>query len=182
MEKHHHDVALVGRPAPDFELHCTNIKQLQPHAVRLSDFRGRWLALLFYPHDFSFVCPTELTSFSARAVDFAERDCEILAVSVDSIEMHQEWLTTPTQKGGLGPLQYSLASDTDGTVSKAYGVWFAEKEVASRGLFLIAPDGALEYSICHNLSVGRNVDEVLRVLDALRAADSVPPAGQPPTG
>ncbi len=123
---------------------------------------------MFYPRDFSFVCPTELTSFSARCLDFAHRNCDLLGVSVDTVALHWEWLQTPPAEGGLGPMQFPLASDPDGHVCRDYGVWVQEKQVAMRGLFLIDPDGVLQYKVIHNLNVGRSPDEVLRVLDALQ--------------
>ncbi len=158
----------IGKPAPDFQLVCVDRENVAPRPVTLSDYLGRWLILMFYPHDFSFVCPTELTAFSARVADFQRRQCDLLAVSVDSIELHQEWLSTKESDGGVGPLQFPLASDPEGDTSAAYGVWVAEKGVSTRGLFIIDPEGLLQYAVVHNLSVGRSTDEVLRVLDALR--------------
>jgi alkyl hydroperoxide reductase subunit AhpC/predicted Ser/Thr protein kinase len=140
----------------------------------VADYRGQWLALIFYPRDFSFVCPTELTAFSARAADFRRRGCDLLAASVDAIETHQEWLATPPEKGGLGRLQYPLASDPAGEAARAFGIWDAEQKVSTRGLFLIDPEGVLQYAVVHNLSVGRSADEVLRVLDALQSGGLCP--------
>lgn len=160
--------ARVGYPAPDFELPCADARNENRRSVRLRDHAGRWLALMFYPRDFSFVCPTELTSFSARCLDFAHRNCDLLSVSVDPVSLHWEWLRTPSGDGGLGPMQFPLASDLEGRVCRDYGVWDPEKQVATRGLFLIDPDGILQYAVIHNLNVGRSPDEVLRVLDALQ--------------
>jgi len=167
-------VAKVGDTAPEFALTCVNVGGESPRPVRLSDYCGRWLMLIFYPRDFTFVCPTELTAFSARLPDFSQRECDLLGISVDSIELHQEWLSTSPADGGLGPLQFPLASDVDGTVARAYGVWVEKKQVSTRGLFLIDPDGILQYAVLHNLSVGRSPDEVLRVLDALRTGGLCP--------
>ncbi len=119
--------ARVGELAPSFSLECLSLDDESARNVSLSDYRGRWLMLFFYPRDFSFVCPTELTTFSARVEDFTERQCDILAVSVDSIELHEEWLTTPDSEGGLGPLQFPLGSDPDGSVARSYGVWVPDK-------------------------------------------------------
>ena len=88
-------VAKVGDTAPEFILTCINAGDERPRPIRLSDYSGRWLMLIFYPRDFTFVCPTELTAFSARLPDFNQRECELLGISVDSIELHQEWLPTP---------------------------------------------------------------------------------------
>ena len=164
----------VGHAAPDFTLECISLDQDHARTVSLDDYRGRWLMLFFYPRDFTFVCPTELTVFSATIDDFEQRDCDIVAISVDSIELHGEWISTPASKGGLGPLQFPLGSDPDGNLAKAYGVWIPEKEVSTRGMFLIDPEGVLQYSVIHSLSVGRTPEEVLRVLDALRTGGLCP--------
>ena len=160
--------ARVGYPAPDFKLPCAEARDENRRSIKLGDHAGRWLALMFYPRDFSFVCPTELTSFSARCLDFAHRNCDLLGISVDPVALHWEWLRTPPADGGLGPMQFPLASDPDGRVCRDYGVWDQEKQVATRGLFLIDLEGILQYTVIHNLNVGRSPDEVLRVLDALQ--------------
>ena len=167
-------VAKVGETAPEFILRCVRAGDERSRSVSLGDYSGRWLMLIFYPRDFTFVCPTELTAFSARLPDFSHRECDLLGISVDSIELHQEWLSTSPADGGLGPLQFPLASDTDGLAARTYGVWVDKKEVSTRGLFLIDPDGILQYAVLHNLSVGRSPDEVLRVLDALRTGGLCP--------
>jgi alkyl hydroperoxide reductase subunit AhpC/predicted Ser/Thr protein kinase len=166
--------SLISHPAPAFALPAVSFSSPEPQIVASSDFTDHWLLLLFYPRDFSFVCPTELTSFSARSFDFERRNCRILAVSVDSIESHMEWLATPPAKGGLGPLQFPLASDPDGELAQKLGIWMPEKGVSTRGLFLIDPQGDLQYGVVHNLSVGRNVDEILRVLDAMQSGGLCP--------
>ena len=164
----------VGRAAPAFSLECVDAENPTPRHVQISDFAGKWLLLIFYPRDFSFVSPTELTAFSARIDDFKFRDCQILGISVDSIELHREWLTTPGSDGGVGALRFPLVSDPQGEMSQAYGVWVADKEVSTRGMFIIDPKGLLQFSAIHNLRVGRGVDEVLRVLDALRTGGLCP--------
>lgn len=166
--------ARIGEPAFEFNLPCVDAHADWRTTVRRSDYAGRWLILIFYPRDFSFVCPTELTAFSARLPDFKSRGCELLGISVDPIELHREWLSTPVAEGGLGPLQFPLASDPDGTAARQFGVWIEEKEVSTRGLFIIDPEGVLQYAVVHNLSVGRNPDEVLRVLEALRTGGLCP--------
>jgi len=161
-------MCVVSQPAPGFTLKAVSATAEESFEVSLADFTGQWLVLLFYPRDFTFICPTELTSFSARHGEFQRRNSRLLGVSVDTCEMHREWLRTPPAQGGIGPLRFPLASDPVGEVAAKYGVWQAEKQVSLRGLFLIDPQGTLQYAVVHNLSVGRNVDEALRVLDALQ--------------
>lgn len=166
--------AVVGTAAPSFEVDCVDSARLTPRRVNNLDFLGRWLTLVFYPRDFSFVCPTELTAFSARQAEFQQRECELFGVSVDSIELHQEWLARPESDGGLAHLRFPLGSDVDGALSRAYGVWVDDEEISARGLFIIDPSGDLQYAVIHNLNVGRSVDEVLRVLDGLRTGGLCP--------
>ena len=165
---------LVGQPAPLFDLQAVSAKSDETLQASTQRYAGRWLVLLFYPRDFSFVCPTELTAFSARVSEFEKRGCHILGVSVDSIALHREWLETSPSDGGLGALQYPLASDPDGHLAKQFGIWVDDKQVSARGLFIIDPEGILQYSVVHNLSVGRSTDEVLRVLDALQTGGLCP--------
>lgn len=167
---------VVNHQAPDFRLGCIDWENRNEHTVELADYAGGWLMLLFYPRDFSSVCPTELIAFSAQMTEFSRRGCRVLGISVDSLASHREWLETPRDDGGLGPLQFPLASDQGGEIAKAYGVWDAEKQVAQRGLFIIDPEGVLQYSVVHNLNVGRGVAEVLRVLDALQTGGLCPAA------
>jgi alkyl hydroperoxide reductase subunit AhpC len=167
-------MSLISSAAPEFCIPAVSIDSTDSKLVSLSDYAGSWLLLLFYPRDFSFVCPTELTSFSARAVDFERRNCSLLGLSVDPIASHVEWFQTSPAAGGIGPLQFPLASDATGDVARRYGVWLPESGVSARGLFLIDPQGILQYSVVHNLSVGRSVDEILRVLDALESGGLCP--------
>jgi serine/threonine protein kinase len=125
--------------------------------------------LLFYPRDFSLVCPTELIGLSQRFDEFERHDCEILGVNCDSVQDHERWMATPTDRGGLGGLNFALASDVDGTVSEAYGVYQPSQQIPVRGLFIIDPEGLVQYQVVHSLSVGRRSQEVLRVLSALQS-------------
>ena len=163
-----HQSVSVGTLAPDFDLPCVSMDAAGPTHASLSRFRGRWLVLIFYPRDFSLVCPTELTALSNRMEEFGQCGTDILGVSVDSIESHERWLTTPTAHRGLSGLRFPLASDEDGAVSRAYGVYLEPQHVSLRGLFLIDPNGVLQYQAVHNLSVGRRSDDILRVLSALQ--------------
>lgn len=164
----------VGMPATIFSLEGIDNRSSVSRLIGSSDYHGKWLLLIFYPRDFSFVCPTELTSFSSRVDEFRIRNCEILAISIDSIESHRRWLEAAPTEGGVGPLHFPLLSDPLGTVSRSYGVWIDSKQLAARGLFLIDPDGILQYSVVHSLSVGRNAEEILRVLDALHSGGLCP--------
>jgi alkyl hydroperoxide reductase subunit AhpC len=165
--------ATVGRRAPKFDLPCTRGPGLAGRAA-LADYRDRWLVLVFYPRDFSLVCPTELLALNARLEEFRSRGCELLAVSTDSLESHERWIATPRALGGLGGLDFPLGSDADGATSRAYGVYLEQQRVALRGLFVIDPNGVLQYQAVHNLSVGRRSDEVLRVVAALETGGMCP--------
>jgi len=159
---------MVGQPAPDFEMPSTiNIEKLNVN-VKLSDYRGKWLVLLFYPLDFTFVCPTELTAFSDRYEDFEGIGADVLGVSTDSVFSHRAWLNTPRDKGGVENLRYPLAADSTKKVSRDYGVLIEDQGVALRGLFVIDPEGVLRYKVVHDLNVGRSADETLRVIQALQ--------------
>jgi peroxiredoxin 2/4 len=160
--------AKVGQPAPNFDMPSTkNIEKLNEN-VELNDYKGRWAVLLFYPLDFTFVCPTELTSFSDRYDDFEGIGAAVIGVSTDSVHSHRAWLKTPRDKGGVEGLRYPLASDITKSVARDYGVLIEDKGVALRGLFVIDPEGVLRYAVIHDLNVGRSADETLRVIQALQ--------------
>lgn len=162
------DKAQVGHPAPDFEMASTkNIDSLK-ESVKLSDYKGQWLVLLFYPLDFTFVCPTELTTFSDRYEDFKGIGADVIGASTDSVFSHRAWLRTARDKGGVEGLKYPLASDVTKTVSRDYGVLLEDKGIALRGLFVIDPEGILRYKVVHDLNVGRSAEETLRVIQALQ--------------
>ncbi|MDQ3804520.1 MAG: peroxiredoxin [Acidobacteriota bacterium] len=160
--------AKVGQPAPDFDMPSTrNIEKLNEN-VKLSDYQGKWLVLLFYPLDFTFVCPTELTTFSERLDDFEAIGAEVVGVSTDSVHSHRAWLRTPREQNGVEGLRYPLASDITKQVSRDYGVLIEDKGVALRGLFVIDPEGMLRYAVIHDLNVGRSAEETIRVIQALQ--------------
>jgi serine/threonine protein kinase/peroxiredoxin len=115
-----------------------------------------------------------LTAVSGRFAEFRDLGCDVLGVSTDSIETHELWLTTPPAQGGIGPLTFPLAADVDGSTCRAYGVYLERQQVALRGLFLIDPNGVLQYQIVHSLSVGRSTDEVFRVLEGLQMGGACP--------
>jgi alkyl hydroperoxide reductase subunit AhpC len=160
---------LIGNPAPDFDLPCTRFTQPARGRAALADYTGHWLLLVFYPRDFSLVCPSELISLSQRFDEFLARGCNLLGVSCDTVESHERWIATPRARGGLGGLNFPLASDLDGSVARAYGVYQERQHLAVRGMFIIDPAGLVQYHVVHNLSVGRRSQEVLRVLAAIQS-------------
>jgi len=171
--------AFVGRPAPDFTMASTKNLRTLADPVKLADFKGRWLVLMFYPLDFTFVCPTELRGFDDRAADFAKEGADIVGVSIDSVHTHRAWLTAPKDRGGLGELKFPLASDATHQVSKDYGVYLAEAGHSLRGTFLIDPKGILRSAVVNDLDVGRSVDETLRTLQAFKTGGLCPVGWKP---
>jgi len=172
-------IAKVGKPAPDFDLPSTKNLETLAENVKLSDYKGKWLILLFYPLDFTFVCPTELIHFSDRLEEFQGVGAEVLGISTDSVHSHRAWLKTPQDKNGIEGVKYPIASDVGGRLAAKYNILVEDANVALRGLFIINPEGVLQYSVVHDLNIGRSVDETLRVLQGLQtgglcAADWTP--------
>ncbi len=161
--------AKVGQPAPDFTMKTTADLENLTSTASLSDYKGKWLVLFFYPLDFTFVCPTEITAISTRYDDFTKLGAEVLGVSTDSVFSHRAWIKMSRDQGGIEGLRYPLASDITKEVAHAYGVLVEEEGIALRGLFIIDPQGILQYAVIHNLNVGRSVDETLRVLVAIQS-------------
>jgi peroxiredoxin (alkyl hydroperoxide reductase subunit C) len=155
-------MGIVGQSAPHFSGEAAKDGEIVQ--ISLSDYRGKWLVLFFYPLDFTFVCPTELVAFSDRAEDFRAAGAEILGVSVDSVHTHLAWMRTPRSEAGVGDLAYPLFADLDKSVARAFDV--LDGAVALRGVFLIDPNGVVQTATVNNLPVGRNVEEVLRTLKA----------------
>ncbi|QAY66691.1 peroxiredoxin [Paenibacillus protaetiae] len=165
---------LVGRPAPDFTMETATGNGQDFGTASLSDYKGKWLVLFFYPLDFTFVCPTEITALSLAADEFKKLNTEILGVSVDSKHSHRAWINTPVNDNGLGQLNFPLASDLTKKVASDYGVLIEEEGVALRGLFIIDPEGEIKYQVVNHNDVGRSVDETLRVLQALQSGGLCP--------
>jgi peroxiredoxin (alkyl hydroperoxide reductase subunit C) len=138
-------------------------------AVSLDDYQGRWLVLIFYPADFTFVCPTEMLAFSEATVEFEAEDAGLIGISTDGVHCHEAW-----QEFVLGRLAFPLAADTTLTVCRDYGVLIEDEGIAQRALFIIDPYGVVRYQVVHDGDVGRSVDEALRVLRALRAGCRMP--------
>ncbi len=162
----------VGQHAPDFS--ATAVVDQDFKEISLSQFRGKYVVLFFYPLDFTFVCPTEITAFSDRYSDFSNKNTEVLEVSVDSQFSHLAWIQTPRNQGGIGDINYPLVADLKKEVSKAYNVLDEDAGVALRGLFIIDPEGIIMHATINNLPVGRNVDETLRVLQAFQHVQTHP--------
>lgn len=167
-------IAKVGQKAPDFAMPTTKDIDSLDHVAKLSDYQGKWLVLFFYPLDFTFVCPTEIRGFNSRLKDFRDAGAEILGASVDSVYSHRAWIKVSQAEGGLGGLDYPLASDITKQVARDYGVLVEEQGIALRGLFIIDPEGVLRYQLVSDLNVGRSVDETLRVLKALQSGGMCP--------
>ncbi len=158
---------LVGNPAPDFELEGYFNGQFVKY--KSSDYRGKWVILLFYPLDFTFVCPTEVLNFSSWAEEFAKLNCQVFGISVDSTYVHKAWVDTKREDGGLGGgLNFPLLSDMNKAAARDYGILAGNDGVALRGLFLISPEGIVMHATINNLSVGRSTSEALRVLKAFQ--------------
>jgi peroxiredoxin (alkyl hydroperoxide reductase subunit C) len=161
-------IAKVGQPAPDFNMPSTKDIETLKENVKLSDYKGKWLILLFYPLDFTFVCPTELIHFSDRLDELNGVGAEVLGVSTDSVHSHRAWLKTPQDQNGIAGVKYPIASDVGGKLARQYNILVDEANIALRGLFIINPEGVLQYSVVHDLNIGRSVDETLRVLQGLQ--------------
>ena len=161
-------IAKVGQPAPDFNMPSTKNMETLAENVKLSDYKGKWLILLFYPLDFTFVCPTELTAFSDRIDELNGIGAEVIGISTDSVHSHRAWIKTPRDQNGVADLQYPLASDVGGRLAAKYNILVEEEGIALRGLYIINPEGVLQYAVVHDLNIGRSVDETLRVLQGLQ--------------
>jgi peroxiredoxin 2/4 len=155
-------MSLIGQPAPDFRMASTKNLSTLDEDVALSDYRGKWLVLFFYPADFTFVCPTEVLAFSQAMPEFQECNAEVLGVSTDGVYSHQAWI-----EFALGKLEFPLGADTTHACSRAYGVLKEDEGVAHRGLYIIDPEGVIRYEVVHDIDTGRNVQETLRVLKGL---------------
>lgn len=159
---------LVGKPAPDFS--CPAV--LGSGEI-VSDFhlataiRGKYALLFFYPLDFTFVCPSELIALDHRMADFAARGVEVISISIDSHFTHNAWRNTAIENGGIGPVKYTMAADLTQQIARAYDVQ-TDGGVAYRGAFLIDPQGIVRSQIVNDLPLGRNIDELLRLVDALQ--------------
>ena len=158
--------ALVAKPAPGFTSQAV-MPDGSFKEIKLSDYKGKYVILFFYPLDFTFVCPTEIIAFSAKMDEFKKRNTEVLGVSIDSHFSHLAWRNTDRKQGGLGDIQYPLVADVNKKITYDYGVMH-EAGIAFRGLFLIDTNGIVQHQLINNLPLGRNIDEALRMVDALQ--------------
>lgn len=158
--------ATVGEQAPAFEAEAFFKNKFEK--IRLSDFKGKWVVLFFWPLDFTFVCPTEIKGFQSRLKEFKERDCQVIGCSVDSVHSHKAWV-----ERDLKPIDFPMIGDLDKSVSSAFGVLNGEGK-ALRATFLIDPEGVLQSMMVNNLNVGRNVEETLRLIDAFQTGELCP--------
>lgn len=158
--------AFVGKPAPDFSAPAVVDGDIS--SISLADYKGKYVVLFFYPKDFTFVCPTEIIAFSDRAKDFEAVNTQLIAASTDTEEVHLAWLKTPRSRGGLGHLNIPILADTTKDIAARYGVLIEDLGIALRGLFIINPEGVIEQITINSLPIGRNVDEALRLVQAIQ--------------
>ena len=159
-------MSLVTKQAPDFTATAVMPDNSMKEDFKLSDFRGKYVILFFYPLDFTFVCPSEIIAFDKKLDEFKKRNCEVIGVSIDSQFTHWAWKNTPVEKGGIGNIQYPLVADLDKKISRQYGV-LLDMGVALRGTFLIDKEGIVRHAVVNDLPLGRSIDEALRMVDAL---------------
>jgi peroxiredoxin 2/4 len=164
---------LVGREAPDFTAPAVMPDGTIKDNFRLSDLRGKYVVLFFWPLDFTFVCPTEIIAHDKRLSKFKERGVEVVGVSIDSHFTHSAWRDTPVAKGGVGKLGFPMVADISHRIGQAYGILHPEAGVALRATFLIDKAGLVQHEVVNNLPLGRNVDETLRMVDALQFHETV---------
>ncbi|RAP32056.1 thioredoxin peroxidase [Candidatus Marinamargulisbacteria bacterium SCGC AG-414-C22] len=160
---------LVGKKAPDFDVKAVINGGDVVDSYTLSQFQGeKYVVLFFYPLDFTFVCPTELHAFQEKLAEFKLKNVEVVGCSVDSWFSHKAWLETPKIKGGIQGVTYPIISDFNKEISTAYDVLKEDLGASYRGLFLIDKEGIVRHQVVNDLPLGRNVDEALRLVDALQ--------------
>ncbi len=172
---------LVGREAPDFTAAAVlgNGEIVEDYNFK-QETSGKYAVVFFYPLDFTFVCPSELIAFDHRLEEFSKRGVEVIGVSIDSQFTHNAWRNTPINEGGIGPVKYPLIADVNHAICQAYDVEHPEASVAFRGSFLIDKQGMVRHQVVNDLPLGRNIDEMLRMIDALQFTEEhgeVCPAG-----
>lgn len=169
---------LVTKPAPDFKAKAV-MPDNEFQEISLTDYRGKYVVLFFYPLDFTFVCPSEIIAFDHRLAEFQQRNTEVIGVSVDSHFSHLAWKNQTINQGGIGQVRYPLVADMTKQIARDYDV-LVNESVALRGSFLIDREGIVRHQVVNDLSLGRNIDEMLRIIDALQFTEQygeVCPAG-----
>lgn len=160
---------LVGRKAPDFTSAAVLGDGQIVDEFKFSDAtKGKYALVFFYPLDFTFVCPSELIALDKRMDEFKKRGVEVIGVSIDSQFTHHAWRNTPVEKGGIGPVKFTLAADVTHTIAREFGVETPDGAVAFRGAFLIDKEGMVRHQVVNDLPLGRNIDELVRMVDALQ--------------
>ncbi|WP_029910855.1 peroxiredoxin [Pelobacter seleniigenes] len=159
---------LVGKQAPEFTSSAVMADGSINDNFSLADYKGKYIVLFFYPLDFTFVCPTELIAFSHRMAEFEKREVQVIGCSIDSQYTHLAWRNTPIDNGGIGQVRYPLVADVKHQICRAYDVELDPAGVALRGSFLIDKEGVVRHQVVNDLPLGRNIDEMLRMVDALQ--------------
>lgn len=163
------NTVLVGRKAPDFTAPAVNPKGEIVGDYQMSEaLKGKYGLLFFYPLDFTFVCPSELIALHKRIQQFKQRNVEVIAISIDSHFTHNAWRNTPIEAGGIGPVDYTMVADMTHSICQSYGIEHPQMGVAFRGAFLIDKSGVVRSQIINDLPIGRNIDEFLRIIDAVQ--------------
>jgi peroxiredoxin (alkyl hydroperoxide reductase subunit C) len=172
--------AFVCQKAPNFTAAAVMPNGSIKEDFSLSDYAGKYVVVFFYPLDFTFVCPSEILAHNSRVAEFEKRGVQVIGVSIDSQFTHAAWRNTDVKNGGIGAVGFPLVADIKHEICQAYGVEHPQAGVALRGSFLIDRDGIIQHMTINNLPLGRNVDEMLRVVDALQFTEEhgeVCPAG-----
>ncbi len=162
---------IVTKPAPEFTATAVMPDNSFNDNFSLSDFKGKYVLLFFYPLDFTFVCPSEILAFNKAVAQFNENNCQLIGISVDSAFSHLAWKNTEIDNGGIGNIQYPLVADLDKSISKSYEV-LLDDGIALRGLFLIDREGIVRHQVVNDLPLGRSVNEALRILQALQFTEA----------
>ena len=171
---------LVGKPAPDFTAPAVLPSGEIVEDFNLAALKGKYVVLFFWPLDFTFVCPTEILAHDRRIEAFSSKEVDVVGISIDSQFTHFAWRSTPVKEGGIGPVRFPIVADVKHDITRAYGIEHPDAGVALRASFLIDRDGIVQHQVVNNLPLGRNVDEMLRMVDALQFTEThgeVCPAG-----
>jgi peroxiredoxin (alkyl hydroperoxide reductase subunit C) len=159
---------LVGRKAPDFTAAAVMADGSIKEDFKLSDYRGKYVVVFFWPLDFTFVCPSEIIAHDHRLQAFGEKGVQLVGVSIDSQFTHHAWRKVPHKSGGIGEVGFPMVADVNHAITNAFGIAHPEAGVALRASFLIDKNGVVQHQVVNNLPLGREVDEMLRMVDALQ--------------